>query len=299
MDITFEVAAGYDDNPAEVSEAEGTGMVQYRVQLGQSVWKNEAGSSLEFYLDTMYSQYIDFDDNYLLRVGTELFSAPWLDRFRAGLFAEGTAYRDDLVLEDEYNTLLVGSNLQWLADARLTLWLQETYSRVDYRNPVSLPGQRSYALGMGRGKGPGGRNRTVEEEWITYSQEDSVWSTELTAVYSIGPDIQTDLSFLYRDIDSSSAFESYREIGGSLQWVWFASEFVKVFASGYWSNLEYDAGPGENERSDDVYGFSLGGSRSLGRANMFVQYDQVMDDSQIVGEDYEKMVVLCGVSYTF
>ncbi len=299
LEPSVEISAGYDSNPAEVSEAEGSGIVQYRAQLAQPVWKNEAGAGLEFYLDTVYSQYLDFDDNYLLKAGTELSSALWRDRFRAGLFAEAASYRDDLVMEDEYNTLLVGGHLQWLADARLTLWLHETYSRVDYQNPVSLPGQRSYGLGMGKRKGPGGRNQGAENEWITYSQKDSIWSNELTATYATGPESQTDLSVLYRDVGSSSVFESYREVGGFFQWVWFASEHLEVYASGYWSRLEYDAAPGEVERSDDVYGFDLGGSLSLGSVKVFVQFDRETNDSPIVDEDYNKMVALCGVSYTY
>lgn len=301
MDTTFEIAAGYDDNPSEVSETEGSGMVHYRARLEPSVWRSETGSSLEFYLDTSYSQYFDVDDNYLMRAGTGLTSGLWQLRFRAGFFAEATVYRDDLVMEDEYNAFLVGGNLQWLADARLTLLLEETFSRVDYQNPVSLPGQRSYSVGMGRGKGPGGRNQIqiVENEWITYAQKDSLWSTELTATYAMGPDTQADLTFLYLNSDSSADFESYQEMGGYSRLIWFGSEFLEVFLSGYWSERDYDESPEGEVRKDDVYGFGLGGSRFLGSTELFVQFDCSVTDSPVVGEDYQKSVILCGVSYSF
>ena len=299
MDTTFEIAAGFDDNPAEVSKAEGSGMVRYRAQLEQSVWMKETGSGLDIYLDTIYSQYFDVDDNYLLRAGGELSSALWKDRIQAGLFGEVAVYRDDLVMEDEYNTLLIGGSLQWLADVRLTVSLEGAYSRVDYQNPVSFPGQRSYAVGMGRGKSPGGRNQTVPNEWITYAQKDSSWYMGMTATYAMGPDVQADLTLLYRDLESSADYESYQEIGGVSRLVWFGPDSLEVFVSAYWSERDYDVSPESDVRSDDVYGFGLGGSRYLGSMQLFIQFDQSATDSPISGENYQKSVILCGASYSF
>ena len=299
MDTTFELATGYDDNVAEVTEAEGSGMVQYRAQFAQSLLKEKTGPEFDLFLDAVYSQYFDFENNFQVRLGTELSTAPFFDRFRAGMFVEAVAYRDDLVAEDEYNTLLVGGNIQWLATARLTLSLRQTFSKVDYQNSVSLPGQRIYTVDMGKGKGSGGHETIVEDEWITLSQEDSVSATEMMATYAMGPDFQTDLSFLYRDSSSSNDYETYQEIGGYAKITWFCTESLEVFVSGYLSTLDYETAPEGIDRSDDIHGASLGGNWWMGSVKLFVQVDRTENDSPISGEDYQKSVALCGVSYTF
>lgn len=300
LETTLEVAAGYDDNAAEVSDAEGSGMVRYLARLLLPVLAESDAPDLNVYLEGMYNQYFSLDDSHQLRAGTELLTAPWNNRLRAVLFAEAVMYRDNLVAEDDQNALLVGAGLQWLADARLTLSLQQTYSRVDYQNPVSLPGQRSYAVDRGRGKGSGGQGPSGgDDEWITLSRNDTLWTTEAMATYAMSPDVQVDISVLYCGADSSDAYESYRELGGFGQLSWYYSEFLEFFASGYWSKLDYDDVPEGDDRSDDAYGFTLGASRSLGALELFARYDRSVNESPVVGEDYRKSVVLCGVSYTF
>lgn len=299
LESIFEIGAGYDDNAAEVTDGEGSGMARYLARLRRPVTEEPAGPRLELYLEAMYCQYFSLDDNRQVRAGTELTTAPWHNRLLAGLFAEVVAYRDDLVAEDEHNTVLVGGSLQWLADARLTLSLQPTFSRVEYQNPVSLPGQRVYQVGKGKGKGSGGKDTVVETEWVTLSQEDSIWSAEMMATYAMSPEIQTDLSLLYRDASSSNVYESYRELGGYAGVFWYPAESLRVFASGYLSRLDYDVAPEDIERSDDVYGVSLGASWWVESLKLFVQFDQTVKDSPISGEDYTKSVALCGVSYTF
>jgi hypothetical protein len=299
LETTFEVAAGYDDNVAEVTDGEGSGIIQYRARFGQSLLKDIKGPGLDLYVDSEYSQYVDLENNYRLHAGVEFSTGPWHDRFRSSLFSEAVVYRDDLVMEDEHNTLFVGGNLQWIADARLTLSLQQTFSRVSYRNPVSLPGQRIYAVGKGKGKGPGGQEPIVEDEWVTFSQKDSVWSTEIMAICALGPDFETDLSILYRDSNSSNEYESYQEIGGYARMTWFYMEFLEAFVSGYWSKLDYDLAPESIERSDDVYGVSLGANWWVKGVKMFLQLDQTVNDSPVTGEDYKKSVALCGISHTF
>lgn len=299
MEATFELAAGYDDNVAEVTEAEGSGMVQYRVQLSQSLLSEQTGPGSDLFFDAVYSQYVDFEDNFEVRAGTELATAPFYARFRARIFVEAVAYRDDFVAEDEHNTLLVGGNIEWLAGARLTLSLQQIFSKVDYRNTVSLPGQRIYTVGKGKGKGSSGQEIIVEGEWIALSQEDSVSSTEMMAAYAMGPDFQTDLLFLYRDSSSSNDYESHQEVGGYAKMTWFCTEFSEFFVSGYLSILDYKTAPEGIERRDDVNSVGLGGNWWMGNTKLFVQFDRTAIDSPISGEDYTKSVALCGVSYTF
>ena len=298
LDTSIEIAAGYDDNAVEVPEGEGSGVSRYRVQLAQPVFKDGKGPDLDLYFDAVYSQYFSLEDNYRLRAGTALSVASGEGRFHPGLFTEVVAYRDDLVAEDEYNTLLAGGNLQWLVDARLTLLLAQTFSWVDYQNRVSLPGQRVY--GVGKGKGAGGRNWVSGEEPVTFSREDTLWATELIATYYMTPDIQADVSCLYRNASSSADYESYQELGGSVKMRWFCSD-VEIFTSGFWSRLCYDAVPEgmDPDRGDDVYGFGLGAGRSVGEIRLFAQFDKTVNDSPVVGEEYEKLVVLCGVTCSF
>jgi hypothetical protein len=299
MEATLEVAGGYDDNVARVPAGEGSAMARYLALLWLPVTGNADAPGLDLYLEGMYCQYFSLDDNQQLRVGTEVYTAPWKDRFRAGLFGEATLYRDSLVAEDEHNTLLAGGVLQWMVDARLTLSLQQTFSKVEYKNPVSLPGLRIYTVGKGKGRGTAGRETIGEGESTAVSQEDTVSVTEVMASYAMGPDFQTDLSFLYRDSNSSNDYESHQEIGGYAKITWFCTDFLDVFASGHFSTLDYETAPGGIARSDDAYGFGLGGNWWVGSAKLFANFDRTINDSPFSGEEFRKSVALCGVSFTF
>jgi hypothetical protein len=299
MEATLEVAGGYDDNAAEVSGGEGSAMARYLALLWLPVTGESDAPGLEVYLEGIYCQYFSLDDNQQFRAGTDVYSAFWKNRFQAGFFAEVALYRDSLVVEDEHNALLVGGELLWMVDARLTLSLTQTFSRVDYQNSVSLPGRRVYTVGKGKGKRAAGQETIDEGEWVTVSQEDSVGATDVIASYAMGPDFQTDLSFLYRDSNSSNDYESHREFGGYAKITWFCTEFLEVFASGYLSTLDYETAPGGIGRSDDVYGLGLGGNWWVGSAKLFVAFDRTENDSPVSGEGFKKSVALCGVSYTF
>jgi hypothetical protein len=299
MEATFEVAGGYDDNATEVPDGEGSAMARYLARLWLPVLAESNGTGVDVYLEGRYCQYFSLDDNQQLRTGTELSLAPWKNRLRVGLFAEVSMYRDNLVAEDEYNTLIVGGDLQWLADAQLAFSFQQTFSKVDYQNQVSLPGQRGYAVGRGRGMGSGGQGQPVIDERTTLSRNDTLWTSEMMATYVLSPNIDVDLSVLYCSSDSSNNYESNVELGGYSQVIWYYSEFMEFYASGYWSKLDYEDAPAEDERRDDVYGFTLGASRFVGALELSARFDRTVNDSSIAGENYRKSVVLCGVSYTF
>jgi hypothetical protein len=299
LETTLGVAAGYDDNPAEVSQGDGTGLARYEVQLSQPLLNPSSAASLDIFVDAVYSQYFSFGDNCSLRAGGSYYPDYWFERIGAGVFVEGTLYRDDLMPEDEYDSLLVGGELEWLVDARLTLILQPTFSRVDYRNEVSLPGQRTVSSSKGQGRGAGGSQPDTQTEWTRYSRSDTIWSAEMTATYSLSPDIQTDVAILYRDLNATDAVDSFRETGAALTLFWYYSEFGELYVSGYGSKLDFDAALDGGTRSDDLYGVGLGVSRWWGPLEMFGTYDRTVNDSPITGEDYKKSVVICGVSYSF
>jgi hypothetical protein len=299
METTLEVVAGYDDNAAEISDTEGSAMARYLARLRLPVSAESSGVDLDAYLEALYCQYFSLDDNQQVRAGAELSTPWWRSRIGAALFAEAALYRDDLVTEDEHNTLIVGGELQWLADARLTVFFQQTFGKTDYLNRVSLPGQRAYAMRRGSGNGYGGQGQTVETEQTFLSRDDTLWTSEMTATYALSSEIEVALSFLYRSVDSSDAWESYGELGGSSQVTWYSPGFMEVSAYGYWSKRDYDNTPDGDERRDDVYGFALETSRSMGPFELLARFDGAVNDSPVAGEDYRKTVVLCGVSYTF
>jgi hypothetical protein len=83
---------------------------------------------------------------------------------------------------------------------------------MNYRNPVSLSGQRYHFAG--NGKGLGGPNRKPSDELTTSSRKDDTWSTELEITWFLSPEFQADLSCLYRDVGSAADFESFQELGG-------------------------------------------------------------------------------------
>ena len=297
LDTDLEITIGYDDNPAEVNDTDGSGFARYRIQLGQSFFKDAKGPDVDIYFDTAYDHYFDLEDNYRLRAGATLDAAPGFARFHPGLFTEAVAYRDDLVADDERDELVFGGFIQWVVDAQFTLTFRELFSRVDYRNRVSLPGQRAH--NTGRRKGPGGHQQPPDDDLITFTRDDDIWSSEAVATYYISADIQADLSFRYRDVASSDNFESLQEYGGSARIGWFNPKMVEIFLSGFWSSLEYEEAPQNIDRSDDFYGFGVGANREMGKITVYLQFDRIINDSPVEGENYEKAVAQCGIVYSF
>jgi hypothetical protein len=288
---------GYDDNPAEVTDSDGSGVARYHVFLKQSVFKDAKDVDADLFFDGVYEQYFDLDDNYRLQAGATLESRTLFERFLPGLFAEATAWRDVLVPDDERDELTLGGFVQWLVGARLTLSLQQSFAWTEFQNGVSFPGQRHYFVG--KGKGSRGHMQISGEEWVIFPRDDDAMHTELTAVCYLSYHLQTDLSFLYRDVVSSDVFESFQEWGYSARIEWFFSEALELFMSGFWSTLDYDNAPQSIDRKDEFYGLSAGGKGSLGEFDFFIQFDQTINQSFVDGEDFRKVVVQCGASYAF
>jgi hypothetical protein len=276
---------------------EGSGVATYRVLLEQTVSTSGKGQDLDLFLETSYGQYFNAEDNYQFLAGTTLGLDSGLDRLQPGLFIEVAVFRDDLVADDEYDELLLGGSLQWHVNARFTLFLQQTFAWTNYQNPVSLPGQRMYRIG--RGKGPGGSHQIPGDELATLSRDDESWFTELSATTYLTANVLTDMSFQYRDLNSSNDFESFRETGGSVRLEWLFSEKTAVFISGFWFQLDYDTAPQNIDRCDDVYGVGIGGSRRVGGFDFYFRFNRMTNDSPVAGEAYEKSVIQCGTVYSF
>ena len=299
LDTDLEISVGYDDNPAEVDDMDGSGFARYRAQLTQSFFKETEAPDVDIFIDAAYEQYFDLENNYQLRAGASLDIPSGSDRFFPGLFAEAAAYRDDLVADDERDELILGGFVQWLVDARLTLTLRQAFAWSDYRNRVSLPGQRAHFVDRGKGKGPGGRQPLPVDDLITYARDDDIWSTEASATYYFTADIQADFSIQYRDVASSDEFESFQEYGGSARIGWFNPKVAEIFLTGFWSKLDYEDAPQDIGREDDFYGFGIGANRQVGMITLYVRLDRTVNDSPVEGENYKKVVAECGLVYSF
>ena len=294
---SMEVAIGYDDNPAELADKDGSGVARYRVLLEQGIFKETPGPEADLFFEAGYGQYFNVEDDYQVRAGASLTVASKYERFKPGLFAEAAVHRDDLVAEDERDELILGGFMQCRVDARLSIFLRQTFSRTNYQNRVSLPGQRSYFVG--KGKGPGDADRKPEDELTTFYRKDHTWSTEIAAAWYISSEFKADLSCRYLDVASTADFESYKELGGSTRLGWFWMKSTELFLSGFWYRLDYESAPQLLERKDEFYGFSIGGNRPVRKMRLFIQYDYTMNDSPVSGENYRKSVMQCGAVYSF
>jgi hypothetical protein len=195
--------------------------------------------------------------------------------------------------------LIVGGFVQWLFDARLTLTLRQIFGWTDYLNDVSIPGQRTNIVNRKRRHGGYHQDPVDETELITYSRNDDIWSTEISATRYFTADIQADLSVLYRDVASTDDFESFQEYGGSARIGWLHSSGLEIFLSGFWSRLDYENAPQDIARGDDYYGFGVGTNREMGKIMLYIRFDQTVNDSPVDGENYTKAVAQCGIVYSF
>jgi hypothetical protein len=51
LDTNFEASIGYDDNPAEVDDMDGSGFARYRILLEQSIYENTKGLGTDIFFD--------------------------------------------------------------------------------------------------------------------------------------------------------------------------------------------------------------------------------------------------------
>ncbi len=303
-DMSVELDAGYDDNVSLSSTAEGSAFGSYRIKFYHQLFPDLPSADCDIFIDVSYQDYFRLGDNYELRPGISL-TFPLSDgRIVPGIMSEALIYRDDFTEEDDRNEIMAGVQLEWLTTARVSLGFRQTWTWLDYTEPVILQTDIP-SLRPGKGWGmPGGPHHHHQEdddtqEQTSSSRDDHLRSTGIRGTLFLTPAIQTHISLEHNRLDSSVETESYRQNSGMLSLLWEPSDLWEISATTFWKRAEYDQDIENTDRTDTTYDVGLGISYFINNLELFFHVEQTENDSPLDIESYCQTVTQCGLIFSF
>jgi len=323
VDLTAELTAGYDSNPALTDLSEGSGFSVYGLRAGQPFDLTD-DLALDLSAEGRYQNYWSVGDNYRLQADGALTYTLAGGRFLPALMGEAAAYRDGLIEADERNEAMVGIRADWIISNRMTLGFEETYRWLNYLNwamPFSGKGQGRQDVKGGNKGGPSGTAFQGGRAWgpsqwgldssgkgksplnTLYPPRDNrLLSTALRLDIFILSSLTGRLYAAYGDLNSSLGMESYREIqgGASLSWAPAPEWLAELEAT--WFRTDYHSIPANMIRvreANEIWSVGIQISRFWGDLELFGQAGWKSGDAPLDYESYTQTVIQCGLSYSF
>ncbi len=322
VDLTAELTAGYDSNPALTDPSDASGFSVYALRAGQPFALAE-DLSMDLSVEGKYQDYWSVGDNYRLQAGTSLTYVLANGRFLPSVMGEVAAYRDALIEADERNEAMAGIGGDWIISNRLTLGIEQTFRWLSYLNwakPFSGKGQGRKADKGGKGgkhfstafrperawqtsqgdPGPGKGNGQLNT--LYPPRDNRLLSTALDLDIFILSSLTGRVYATYGDLDSSLDMESYREMQSGAALSWFPAPQWLVGVEATWSRTEYHRVP-ENitrvRRTNYTWSAGIQVSRFWGDLELFGQAGWKSGDAPLDYESYTQTVIQCGLSYSF
>ncbi len=326
MDLSAELHAGYDSNPALSDPSDGSGFSGYGLGAGQSFLLFE-DLSLHLSAEGRYQDYWSVGDNYRLQAGTALSYVLAGGKFLPSLIGEAAVYRDRLIEADERNEGMAGITADWILTKRITLGFEQTFRWLGYLNwakPFSGKGQgRNVHSGGGQGGG-GGKNASAttgsHRVWAAQPSDPGRGNgnSELNRLYSprdnrlTATGVDLDIFLLptlngrvygaYGDLNSSLDMESFREIQVGAALSWKPAEHWLVGVEATWYRTQYYSVPDTIttvRRMNYSWWTGLQVSRFWGKLEFFGQAGWKSGEAPLDYETYSQTVIQCGLSYSY
>jgi len=115
-------------------------------------------------------------------------------------------------------------------------------------------------------------------------------------MFFLTPEIQSDLLFEHRSLNSSSDMESYSRNTLSLSLLWTPNDLWEISSTAAARRAEFDD---ETDRRDTLYSGSIGISRFIGKFELFFQFEWTKNDSSLDIECFRQTVTQCGMALSF
>jgi hypothetical protein len=328
FDLSAELAAGYDSNPALSDPSDGSGFSNYALGADHFVpLSNDL--ALDLSVAGRYQDYWSVGDNYRLQTGAALSYSMAEGRFLPSLVGEVAAYRDALIETDARNEAMVGVNADWILSSRLTLGFEQSFRWLGYLNwakPFSGKGQgrnpgnqrqggkkasaaSSFNLsgspgnkGNGKGKGKGSGKGNSQLNILSPPRNNFLMTTGMDLDVFILPELTGRLYAAYGNLNSSLDMESFGEIqaGAALSFI-PAEQWQTVFEA-TWYRTDYNSVPEDItrvRRTNYIWSAGMQISRFWGDFELFAQLGWKSGDAPLDYESYQQTVIQCGLSYTF
>ncbi len=277
-----DLATGYDDNAPLAATPQGSAFAAYGLALQHVVPPSAESLAVEWYVAAQYRDYFRLPDTGRLTAGATLYASLFQDRLQPAITAETTAYRDDMLPEEEHDEILAAVSVEWLTSGRLTLAATQSWSRRQYRNLQPVLGQgRGFRLPV-----PG--------------RDDDHRRTEVAATLFLTPVLQSSLVMEYATNDSSLVRESYLRRGGAFSLVWTPTDATEIVVGAALQRDEFRRRGDGRQRTDTNLSFTWRLNRTLGRdRQFFLEVTRRDNDSTLSTEIYRQTVSQCGLSWYF
>jgi hypothetical protein len=305
LDTSIQLAAGYDDNPSLSADATASSFACYQIKLAHSFFSDLPSVDGGLFMNGMYQDYFSVEDNYQFNAGASLIFPLSEGRLLPGIYSDVLLYRDNFTEEDDRNDIAVGGQIDWLANARLTLGIRQEWTWSDYRNPVDdvsgsghtceMTTDHTACSGQGQGQGQGQGHRYGQI--TSQDRDDRLSITGLHALLFLTPEVQTDLSLEYNRLSSSVNTESYRQTGAVLSLLWMPHNLWEIRLETAYKRAEYDEEV--SDRTDTTYHTNWGITRFINNFEIFFQMEWTKNNSPLETEDYRQTVTQCGVIWSF
>lgn len=323
VDLTGELTAGYDSNPALIDPPEASGFSVYALRAGQPlILTDDLGFELS--VEGRYQDYWSVGDNYRLQVDGAMTYTLADGHFFPALIGEVAAYRDALIEADERNEAMLGIRAEWIISKRATLGFEQSYRWLNYLNwamPFSGKGQGGQDVQGGKKGGTSTPDYQSDKGWgpLLWSPESSgkgksplyalypprdnrLLSTGLNLDIFMTSSLTGQVYTSYGDLNGSLDMESYREIqaGASVSWA-PAPEWLVVMEAA-WFRTDYHKVPStiaHVRETNDVWSAGFQVSRFWGDIELFGQAGWKSGDAPLNYESYTQTVIQCGLSYSF
>jgi len=313
FETLIETAAGYNDNVPLLPDKTGSAFMRYQMKSDHRFFSGSLAWDGDVFVTGIYRDYFQVSDNYQIKAGGSLNYALSDGRLPVGVSSEAMLYRDDYIEEDDRSEISFAAQMDWLATSRMTLGLRQSWIWADYRNPfiISTSGHH-YGPGAGmmncEGQGQSseltfgnkvcadGREMSGQPLSDEVSRNDRIHITGLKAMFFLTPEIQSDLLFEHRRLNSSSDMESYSRNSLSLSLLWTPNDLWEISSTAAGRRAEFDD---ETDRRDTLYSGSIGISRFIGKFELFFQFEWTKNDSSLDIECFRQTVTQCGMALSF
>ncbi len=294
LTASVDVSAGYSDNVLASSDEQSSGYSQYRIDVDQTLSEND-NRSFGVYVAGRYRDYFRFTNQWQATAGVSSWNRLLDGQLHSYNFIEVSAFRDDLIPEDDNNIVSVGSQWRWFFDDQISASVKADYQFSDYRDKV-VDRQQLFLNGSGSGKknkgssgGDAGTGGADMEQ-----RTDHLWRVVVNGKYLFNADLSSQLALIVSHNDSSLDSEAYDAIGVKNSWLYYLLNDVSIELAGSHVWRDYDA---FSERE-----IILNSKLTWHCSESYVVYlrcDKRWNDSPINLDSYSELVSECGLIWSF
>jgi hypothetical protein len=291
----IDLATGYDDNVEGSADKRGSTFMRYQLEGYQGLAETPS-LYVEGYGRVSYHDFGRVDDRHDLLLGVSCYQR-WLNgAWHSQIYVEGHSYRDDLVDEDDCDSVEIGVQLDHYWNERIKLGVLGYYRFGDYRSGyqevittvVTTPEQG------GQGQHSGTQMPSEVVAVNETSREDKMIAGVVSGEYRFSADLSCDVRLFYLDNESTVDRESYHSFGLEHGWRFQINPRWSTIAWGSWYCEQYP-------ESDDQQWQIAMRVQWLWRPrwNVYFEGQQLWHRSDYPVDEYNEKVATCGLSWSF